>query len=98
LVRRVSGRFTCANCGAVYHDDTNPTTVEGTCDACGATEFKRRTDDNAETMRTRLLAYYKDTSPLIGYYYAHDRLQSINGLGEIEEVASQLDAVLNGTR
>ncbi|MEO1312739.1 MAG: adenylate kinase [Pseudomonadota bacterium] len=98
LVRRVSGRFTCANCGAVYHDDTNPTTVEGTCDACGSTDFKRRTDDNAETMRTRLLAYYKDTSPLIGYYYAHDRLQSINGLGEIEEVASQLDAVLNGTR
>lgn len=96
LVRRVSGRFTCANCGAVYHDDTKPTKTPGVCDQCGATEFKRRADDNAETMRTRLLAYYKDTAPLIGYYYAHDALKSINGLGDIDEVAAQLEAVLDG--
>ena len=96
LVRRVSGRVTCANCGAVYHDETKPTRTPGVCEQCGATEFKRRADDNAETMRTRLLAYYKDTAPLIGYYYAHDTLKSINGLGDIDEVAGQLAAVLDG--
>ena len=95
LVRRVSGRFTCGNCGAVYHDDTNPTAKPGVCDKCGATEFKRREDDNAVTMRTRLLAYYKDTSPLIGYYYAHGKLKTVNGLAEIEEVAADLDNVLS---
>ncbi len=96
LVRRVSGRFTCATCGAVYHDEGNPTQAVGQCDVCKGTEFKRRPDDNAETMRTRLMAYYKETSPLIGYYYAHGALKGINGLGEIDEVAAQLDAVLEG--
>ena len=96
LVRRVSGRFTCANCGAVYHDETKPLAKAGVCDACGSTEFKRRPDDNADTMRTRLMAYYKETSPLIGYYYAHGVLKGINGLGEIDDVAAQLNAVLDG--
>ncbi|WP_112321744.1 adenylate kinase [Oceanibium sediminis] len=94
LVQRVSGRFTCGNCGAVYHDQTKPTKVEGTCDQCGGTEFKRRPDDNAETMRTRLLAYYKDTSPLIGYYYAEGKLQTIDGLGEIDDVAARVSGAL----
>ena len=97
LVRRVSGRFSCAKCGAVYHDESKPTTKDGVCDECGSTEFKRRADDNAETMRARLLAYYKDTSPLIGYYYANDKLRSIDGLADIDGVAGQLDAVLDGT-
>jgi adenylate kinase len=90
LVRRVSGRYTCANCGEVYHDETKKPANDGVCDKCGGTEFKRRADDNADTMRTRLLAYYKDTSPLIGYYYAKGQLKSIDGLGEIDEVASRV--------
>ena len=94
LVSRVSGRFTCGNCGNVMHDDTKPANADGTCPECGSTEFKRRADDNAETMRTRLLAYYKDTSPLIGYYYAKGKLRTIDGLGEIDEVKSRLSGAL----
>ncbi|MEM8869859.1 MAG: adenylate kinase [Pseudomonadota bacterium] len=96
LVRRVSGRFTCGNCGAVYHDVTKPAEADGTCSVCGSSDFKRRADDNADTMRTRLLAYYKETSPLIGYYYANNALKSINGLGDIDEVGAQLHAILDG--
>lgn len=96
LVQRVSGRFTCGNCGEVYHDVTKPTKVDGKCDKCGGTEFKRRPDDNAETMRTRLLAYYKETSPLIGYYYAGGKLVSIDGLGGIDQVAERVKGAMNG--
>ncbi len=96
LVARVSGRFTCGNCGEVYHDKTKQPAKDGVCDKCGGTEFKRRPDDNAETMRTRLLAYYKETSPLIGYYYAGGKLVSIDGLGEISEVAARVAGALNG--
>ncbi|MHA3914816.1 adenylate kinase [Halovulum sp. GXIMD14793] len=95
LVRRVSGRFTCATCGEVFHDETKKPAVESVCDKCGGTEFKRREDDNAETMRTRLLAYYKQTSPLIGYYHAKGQLKSIEGLGKIDEVAARLAASLD---
>lgn len=94
LVRRISGRFTCGNCGEVYHDDTKPTTKPGVCDVCGSTDLKRRPDDNPESLKTRLLEYYKKTSPLIGYYYAKDELQSVDGLAEIDDVAKQIAAVL----
>lgn len=96
LVARVSGRFTCANCGEVYHDQSKRPARDGVCDKCGGTEFKRRADDNAETMRTRLLAYYKETSPLIGYYYAGGKLVSIDGLGDIDEVAARVEGALDG--
>ena len=95
LVGRVSGRYTCGNCGEVYHDDTKKPVKDGICDKCGSTEFKRRTDDNANTMRTRLLAYYKDTSPLIGYYYAKAQLKSIDGLGDIADVAERVAGALD---
>ncbi len=94
LVSRVSGRYTCAGCGAVYHDMIKKPEVAGTCDKCGSEKFKRREDDNAETMRTRLLAYYKQTAPLIGYYHAKGALRSIEGLGEIEAVAERLSQAL----
>lgn len=94
LVRRISGRFTCGNCGEVYHDDTKPTAKPGVCDVCGSTDMKRRADDNPESLKTRLLEYYKKTSPLIGYYYAKDRLQSVDGLGTPEEVEAQITALL----
>jgi adenylate kinase len=95
LVRRITGRFTCGNCGEVYHDETKPTKVEGVCDVCGSTELKRRADDNEESLRTRLLEYYKKTSPLLGYYYAKGKLDRVDGLAEIEDVASAIKDVLD---
>ena len=94
LVTRITGRFTCGNCGEVYHDQTKPTKVDGKCDVCGSTDMKRRADDNEESLRTRLMEYYKKTSPLVGYYYAKGDLKSVNGLAEMDEVAAQIAAAL----
>lgn len=94
LVSRITGRFTCGSCGEVYHDETKPTAVEGTCDNCGSTEMKRRADDNEESLRTRLMEYYKKTSPLIGYYYAKGDLRPVNGLADIDEVKASIGAIL----
>lgn len=94
LVRRITGRFTCGNCGEVYHDETKPTAKPGVCDVCGSTDLKRRADDNEESLRTRLLEYYKKTSPLIGYYYAKGNLTPVNGLAEIDEVSQQIAKAL----
>jgi len=94
LVDRVSGRFTCAKCGAGYHDRYKQPKTPGVCDVCGSTEFTRRADDNAETVRNRLMAYYRETAPLIGYYFAKDRLYSVDGMAPIEEVTRQIDEVL----
>lgn len=90
LVDRVAGRFTCATCGEVYHDVSRPTSRPDVCDRCGGTEFVRRADDNAEAMRVRLMTYYRTTSPLIGYYYAKGRLRSVDGFGEVAEVAERI--------
>lgn len=94
LVDRVSGRYTCASCGTVYHDRNLKPAKDGVCDKCGSTQFKRRADDNAETMRTRLQAYYKETSPLIGYYYAKGMLKTVDGLQSIEDVSASINGVL----
>ncbi len=94
LVDRISGRYTCAKCGAGYHDRNHRPKVEGVCDKCGSTEFKRRADDNAETVITRLQDYYKKTSPLIGYYYAKGLLKSVDGMAEIDEVTTAVEAIL----
>jgi len=97
LVARITGRFTCGECGAGYHDTFKKPAVENICDSCGAEgAFKRRPDDNEEALRTRLMAYYKDTSPLIGYYYAKGQLKRIDGLGEIDEVAARISGALEG--
>lgn len=95
LVARVTGRYTCGNCGAVYHDVTHPTKVAGVCDVCGSTNMKRRADDNEETLKTRLMEYYKKTSPLIGYYYAKGQLSAVDGLTEVEAVAGAIAKVLD---
>jgi adenylate kinase len=87
LVDRVSGRFTCAACGEGYHDTHKRPVREGVCDVCGATEFKRRADDNAETVRSRLAAYHADTAPLIGYYSGTGKLKTVDGMADIGEVA-----------
>ncbi|MCO6186375.1 adenylate kinase [Rhizobium sp. L1K21] len=95
LAQRIAGRYTCANCGTGYHDTNLKPKVEGVCDKCGSTEFKRRPDDNAETVMTRLQAYYKETSPLIGYYYAKGKLVSIDGMAAIEDVTAEIDKILS---
>lgn len=94
LVDRVSGRYTCAKCGAGYHDRYKQPKTPDVCDVCGSTEFTRRADDNAETVRNRLMAYYRETAPLIGYYFAKDRLFSVDGMAPIQEVTRQIDEVL----
>ena len=95
LIERVSGRFTCANCGEGYHDLFKKPKVADTCDRCGKHEFVRRADDNAETMRTRLQAYYKETSPLIGYYYCKGLLKRIDGMGDIGAVHDAIRHVVD---
>jgi len=97
LVDRVTGRYTCGNCGAVYHDQTRPTKAAGICDACGSDKMVRRADDNEESLRTRLMEYYKKTSPLIGYYYAKGNLHSVNGLAPMDAVAGAIGSVLDRT-
>ena len=97
LKARIVGRFTCGNCGEVYHDTNRPTKLAGTCDVCGATNLKRRADDTEEALRTRMLAYYRDTSPLIGYYYAKGQLHSVDGLAEMDAVAASFAEVLDRT-
>jgi adenylate kinase len=95
LVDRIAGRYTCARCGAGYHDTGLKPKVAGVCDRCGSQEFKRRPDDNAETLRTRLQAYYKETSPLIGYYHAKGKLRTVDGMAAIDEVTRQIEAVID---
>jgi adenylate kinase len=95
LVARITARSTCASCGEVYNDLTRPVPADGRCVTCGGTEFTRRADDNEASLRTRLLAYYKQTSPLIGYYHAKGKLASVDGLGEIDTVAAAIARVLD---
>ncbi len=94
VIRRISGRFTCDRCGEVYHDDTKRPADPEACDKCGENKFKRRADDNADSVRTRLLAYYRETSPLIGYYYAKGQLRSVDGMGEIDAVHTAIESAL----
>ena len=95
LVERITARSTCGSCGEVYNDITKPIPADGKCTVCGGTEFKRRADDNAQALQKRLMEYYKQTSPLIGYYYAKGQHTRVDGLGEIDDVkaaiASKLD-------
>ena len=97
LVERISGRFSCALCGANYHDRFNPPKEAGVCDVCRGTEFRRRADDNAETVRSRLEAYHAQTAPLLPYYRQRGLLRQVDGMAGIDEVARQIDAALSGT-
>lgn len=98
LIERIAGRFSCAKCKAGYHDTFKPTKVAGVCDVCGSTEFERRKDDSAETVRERLFVYYRDTSPLIGYYYAKGSLRTVDGMAPIEEVTAAIAAAFGGSK
>ena len=96
LIERISGRFSCAKCGAAYHDRFNRPKIEGVCDVCGGAEFTRRRDDHADTVAARLKVYHQETAPLLPYYGARSVLRSIDGMAEIDEVARQLRCVIDG--
>ena len=98
MVERVSGRYTCANCGEGYHDTFKVPAKAGVCDKCGGTEFKRRADDNAETVRSRLEAYHAQTAPLIDYYDGKGVLKRIDAMAEIDLVADALEGIITSTR
>jgi len=94
LVERITGRFSCAKCGALYHDKNHPPKVPGVCDICGSTEFKRRPDDNEQTVRTRMREYRAKTAPILPLYEARGIVSRIDGMAPIEAVAAQIDAIL----
>jgi adenylate kinase len=96
LTERVVGRFTCAKCGTGYHEKFKPTKIAGVCDVCGSTEFTRRKDDNAETMKTRMAAYRAQTEPLLPYYRARGVLKKVDGMAAMDEVYRQIRAILAG--
>jgi adenylate kinase len=94
LVERIVGRYACAKCGQGYHDRFKRPKVRGVCDVCGNTEFTRRADDNAETVTTRMMAYYRETSPLIGYYFCKEILHVVDGMAPIGEVSAAIEGVV----
>ena len=95
LVRRICGRFTCANCGAPYHDEFKRPQVDGVCDVCGSTEFKRRPDDNEETVRTRMAEYRAKTAPILPYYQQRALVRPVDGMASVADVAAAIDAILD---
>ena len=96
LVDRITGRFTCAQCGEGYHDRFKQPKVEGICDVCGSHEFKRRPDDNAETVRTRMAEYRAKTAPILPIYEAKGLVRRVDGMADIDEVSTQIAAILDG--
>jgi adenylate kinase len=98
LVERITGRYTCAKCGAGYHERYQKPKVAGVCDNCGSTEFKRRPDDTEETVRTRLAAYRDQTAPILPYYRKKGVLRAVDGMASIEDVARQIEGVLAEAR
>jgi len=96
LIERISGRFACAKCGTGYHDQFHRPKVDGVCDKCGSREFVRRKDDNAETVKARLVAYHQQTAPILPYYRKQGLLHAVDGMAEMADVARQIDRVLQG--
>ena len=94
LVDRITGRYTCAKCGEGYHDRHKQPKVAGVCDSCGATEFKRRPDDNAETVRTRMAEYRAKTAPILPHYEARGLVSRVDGMADMDAVAASIDLVI----
>lgn len=95
LVERVTGRFSCATCGEGYHDKFKLPKIEGVCDVCGGTSFKRRPDDNAETVRTRMAEYRAKTAPILPHYEALGLVSRLDGMADMDAVAASIDAVID---
>lgn len=95
LVERITGRYTCASCGKGYHDTFEKPVVEGTCDKCGGHEFKRRPDDNEETVRTRMAEYRAKTAPILPIYEERGIVARVDGMAEMDEVTTAIEAILN---
>lgn len=96
LIERVEGRYTCAKCGEGYHDRFKEPAVPGVCDVCGSTEFKRRPDDNAETVRTRMNEYRAKTAPILPIYQVRGLVQKVNGMADIDHVSQAIAQILDG--
>lgn len=94
MVERISGRYTCAKCGQGYHDSFQKPEKDGVCDKCGSTEFVRRADDNAETVRSRLKAYHEQTAPIADFYRSQGNLSSVDGMADIDAVTRQLENII----
>ena len=94
LVERITGRFTCASCGEGYHDSFKQPKVEGACDKCGGHEFKRRPDDNEETVRTRMAEYRAKTAPILPIYEARGIVSKVDGMADIDHVNDAIEAIL----
>lgn len=98
LVDRITGRFSCVKCGEGYHDRYKQPKSAGVCDVCGSTEFKRRPDDNEETVRTRMAEYRAKTAPILPYYEARGLVSRIDGMADIGEVNEAIERILNSSR
>ena len=96
LVERITGRFTCANCGKGYHDTFEQPREPGVCDKCGSREFKRRPDDNAETVRTRMAEYRAKTAPILPIYEARGIVSRVNGMAELDGVTAAIERIISG--
>ncbi|RJG55938.1 adenylate kinase [Sphingobium terrigena] len=96
LVERITGRFTCASCGEGYHDTFKTPKAEGVCDKCGGTEFKRRPDDNEETVRTRMAEYRAKTAPILPIYEARGIVSRVDGMADMDDVSVAIAAILDG--
>ncbi len=94
MVQRITGRYTCAECGAGYHEVFQRPKVDGVCDTCGGTRFTFRSDDNAQTVRARLKAYHEQTAPILSYYGKKGMVRSVDGMAPIDEVTRQLDRIV----
>jgi adenylate kinase len=94
LVERIAGRFTCARCNEGYHDKFKLPKVPGVCDVCQSTEFKRRPDDNAETVRARLQVYRADTAPILPYYEAKGIVSRVDGMADIAQVSAAIEQLI----
>jgi len=94
MVARITGRYTCAGCGAGYHDEFQKPETEGVCDQCGGTKFTRRADDNAETVRSRLEAYHDQTAPILSFYKEKGVVKGVDGMAAIDDVTNQLNGIV----